>query len=100
MTLRTDLERLPAEARVPVGWVRDNLGPEADCPYISVGLTAEKLGKSEATIRNWCRRGVLRATKAGRAWQVATPLGFVRQEPFKCVGNGTPIDLAAWRVAR
>lgn len=46
-------------------------GVASDQPLLSVKQAAEMLGRSDSTVRGWCRDKTLPATKIGRTWYVS-----------------------------
>ena len=119
MTLRDALSLLPAEAMVPVGWVRDQLAAESPGAGTvtpkddGVDLTTADVGtmfnRSESTVRQWCADGLLPGSYRlnGREWRV--PLSAVQAmqaaqaqsakesstpRPPSCT---RPADLGQWR---
>lgn len=86
-TLDTLIREVETEARRRLGTgftitVRLELGNSAgrssrsqstasDQIIFNVKQVAEMVGKSESTVRGWCKDGTLPATKMGRSWLVS-----------------------------
>ncbi len=116
MTLRDALAPLPDTALVPVSWVRAQLDAEpvvaADAPELAVAAFARLVGRSAATVRSWCERGLvpgaykLPGDHRRAAWRIpAASVQAFRQRsaaPELVVvkaGESGP-DLGAWRQVR
>lgn len=114
-TLRDALSPLPDTALVPVSWVRSLLDAEpavpVDTPDLTVAAFARLMGRSPATVRGWCERGVivgafkLPGARRRAAWRI--PAASV--QAFRLRGNTPGLvvsteapagDITAWRHVR
>lgn len=105
MTLRDDLDGLPDDALVPVGWIRDRLsddravgGPVAD---LTVQEVAEELDRAPSTVRGWLGSGDLEGYRLrGREWRVPREalVAFLDEERGGGREEGSA-DLGSWRAA-
>src|SRR5689334_18200802 len=91
--LRRDLERLPPQAMVPVGWVLERLSAtesNGTAPGdLEVDLTCEEvatlLQRKAPTVRAWCAAGLFKGAWRlnGKQWRIprAGITEFQRQQP-------------------
>lgn len=74
------VERIQSGANSP----RNESGA-SDLPLLSVRQAARTLGRSESTVRGWCRDRTLPASKIGRSWFVSRAalerLGDIGRQP-------------------
>ncbi len=96
---------------LPVSWLRDQVGREADANGKVGDLTCEEaaktLGRSPSTVGEWCRAGDIRNAYRlkGREWRI--PRSGL-QEFLEGHGNSRPktfhrgreTDLSEWRRVR
>ena len=111
--LRQIVTALPEQANVtlPVVLVKEWLEVEADDPLadLTVADVAEQLGRSPGTIRDWIRRGELKAYQLGKEYRVTCPAltTFCQRQRngprTSDRSEGAPrrrSDLGAWRKLR
>lgn len=107
------LEQLPADATVPVGWLREQIGvpPELEgdthVADMTVHQLATRLGRSDSTVRGWCVSGELEGAYKlkGREWRIpaAAARAFLSRQSksIDSTRGGSrrevPVDLASWR---
>lgn len=103
-SLRDDLDGLPDDALVPVGWVRERLsddGAAADAPVadLTVQEVAEELDRAPSTVRGWLGSGDLEGYRLrGREWRVPREaLAAFLEEERSGVREEEPADLGSWR---
>jgi len=101
VTLSDDLQGLPDDALMPVGWIRERLGsdtgpdPVAD---LTVGEVAEELGRQPSTVRGWLGSGDLDGYKLrGREWRVPREALRAFLEGERNGGPSEPTNLGSWR---
>lgn len=111
--LRQIVTALPDQASVtlPVFLVKEWLEIDGDDPLadLTVAAVAEQLGRSPGTIRDWIRRGELKAYQLGKEYRVTRPALTTfcqrqRNGPRTSErSEGAPSrrsDLGAWRKLR
>lgn len=101
------LAALPAEALVPVGWVRARLAsplPVEAVGDLSCSAVAEALNRKSGTVRGWCARGEIVGAYLlnGREWRI--PRASLRSYLDRQGEGLSPVeeasfDLGAWRKA-
>ena len=110
------LAALPDTALVPVGWVRAQLDAPpsvpVDAPDLNIAGFARLMGRSPATVRSWCERGLivgaykLPGDRRRAAWRIpAISVSAFRQRndasnpaPEALATAPTPVpDISAWR---
>ncbi len=111
--LREIVTALPEQASVtlPVVLVKEWLDLEADDPLadLTVADVALQLGRSPGTVRDWIRRGELKAYQLGKEYRVTRPAlttfcqrqrnGPRTSERSAAAPSRRP-DLGAWRKLR
>lgn len=103
MTLRDALADLPDGAMVPVGWIREQLGTEAEETRIadlSVQEVADELDRAPSTIRGWLGEGTLDGYRLqGREWRVPRESlrAFLEEERSNGSDPEKSADLSSWR---
>ncbi len=111
--LRQIVTALPEQASVtlPVVVVKEWLDLEVDDPLadLTVADVAEQLRRSPGTIRDWIRRGELKAYQLGKEYRVTRPAltTFCQQQrngpqtsERSAAAPGSRSDLGAWRKLR
>ncbi len=111
--LRQIVTALPEQASVtlPVVLVKEWLDLEADDPLadLTVADVAEQLGRSTGTIRDWIRRGELKAYQLGKEYRVTRPAltTFCQQQrdgprtsDRSAAAPSRRSDLGSWRKLR
>lgn len=121
-SLATMLAKLPDAALVPVGWIRKQLidtrlAVPADTPDLTVAGFARLVGRSKATVRMWCARGVIHGAyklpgdRRRGAWRIPAASVVAFRErlalPRACsvaiAADPEPTgdtDITAWRTVR
>ena len=103
MSLRDALADLPDGAMVPVGWIREQLGTEAEETRIadlSVQEVADELDRAPSTIRGWLGDGKLDGYRfRGNEWRVPRESlrAFLEEERNNCSDSEQSADLGSWR---
>lgn len=106
------LAGLPDASLIPVGWVRSLVDTEppvpVDAPELAVAAFARLVGRSAATVRSWCERGLvpgaykLPGDRRRAAWRIpaASVVAFRQRnsspELVVTAGAAAP-DITAWR---
>ena len=133
MNLRALLDSLPDEALLPVSWVKEQLAAAggdiaADGPgreqVFTVNTLAAALHRSPSTIRGWCEKGELTASRVKGRWfikheaverlldgpqpnaesvsrRAIAPGANNRAGSRRARASGAPdVDLGAWKTVR
>jgi hypothetical protein len=115
LTLREVLATLPASALLPASWVLAQLDAQSsvrtavDAPDLDVTAFGRLLGRSPATVRAWCERGLvpgafrLPGDRRPGAWRIpaASLIAFREQQtPRRPAPPTRGADLGAWRRLR